>query len=98
MIDLYSLYRKAPTEGRKPFNRFFESKGYVQAFEHLRYDRALEERDILKRHRGSIHSPATAHAHPLIVLEFIRWMNYPAYVDLLQLEREDVENVEKSAE
>ena len=91
MIDIYKLYRSSPEENRKPFNRFFESKGYVQAFEHLKYERGLEESSILKRSRGSIHAPATALVHPLVVLEFVRWMNYGTYVDLLKLEQSDVE-------
>ena len=90
VIDIYKLYRSSPEEGRKPFNRFFESKGYVQAFEHLRYDRGLDEGSILKRSRGSIHAPATARVHPLVALEFVRWMNYGVYVDLLKLEAEDL--------
>lgn len=89
MIDIYKLYRNSPEEGRKPFNRFFESKGYVQAFEHLRYDKNLDEGSIIKRSRGNIHAPATARAHPLVVLEFVRWMNYGAYVDLMKLQPED---------
>lgn len=97
MIEIYHLYRLSPEEGRKPFNRFFESKGFVQAFEHLKYDRQLGESAILRRSRGSIHAPATAHVHPLIALEFVRWMNYGVYVDMLKLTAEDFSGVEPSA-
>ena len=93
MIDIYSLYRNSSAEGRKPFNRFFESKGFMQAFEHLRYDRGLDEGTIIKRSRGNIHAPATARVHPLIALEFVRWMNYGVYVDLLKLEAGDLASV-----
>jgi len=93
MIDIYRLYRSAPADDRKPFNRFFESKGFSQAFDHLRYDRGFEEGAIIKRSRGSIHAPATARVHPLIALEFVRWMNYGVFVDLLKLEINDFAEV-----
>lgn len=90
MIDIYSLYRKAPEVGKRPFNRFFESAGFVKAFDYLRYAREVPEKDILRRTRGSVAAPATALAHPLIALEFVRWMDYGKYVSLLDLEKYDV--------
>ena len=80
MIDIYVLYRKATSP--RPFNRFFESAGFSKAYDHLKAS-ALPESSIIKRSRGSVAAPATAFVHPLIALEFIRWLNYAVYVEQL---------------
>lgn len=90
MIDIYAMYRKAPEANKRPFNRFFESAGFVKAFDHLRYAEGIPERDILRRTRGTVAAPATALAHTLIALEFVRWMDYGKFVSLLDLEKYDV--------
>ena len=82
MIDIYVLYRKA--ERPRPFNRFFESAGFSKAYDYLKTVQALEEASIIKRSRGSVAAPATAYAHPLIALEFLRWLNYSVYVDQIE--------------
>jgi hypothetical protein len=83
MIDLYSLYRKAAAEPRRPFNRFFETAAFTAAFEYLRYEKALPESAILKRTHGQKQAPATAFAHPLLAMEFVRWMDYPRYAGMV---------------
>lgn len=80
MIDIYVLYRKATNP--RPFNRFFESAGFGKAYDYLK-TQELPEAFIIKRSRGSVAAPATAFVHPLIALEFIRWLNYSVYVEQL---------------
>ncbi len=86
MIDIYTLYRKAPAEARRPFNRFFESSGFLRAYEHLRYTESLEEPSIIKRSRGSVAAPATAFVHPLVAVEFVRWLDYGSFARMLAQE------------
>lgn len=87
MIDIYVLYRKATNP--RPFNRFFESAGFSKAYDYLKAS-ALPESSIIKRSRGSVAAPATAFVHPLIALEFVRWLNYAVYVEqLVDILRED---------
>jgi hypothetical protein len=83
MIDLYTLYRKHPAESRRPFNRFFETSAFTAVFEYLRYEQKLPETAILKRTHGQKQAPATALAHPLVALEFIRWLDYPRFMAML---------------
>jgi hypothetical protein len=86
MIDLYAIYRKVPPADRRPFNRFFESAGFGRAYDHLRAA-PLPESSIIKRSRGSVAAPATAFVHPLVALEFVRWVNYDSFVALSDLTR-----------
>lgn len=78
MIDIYVLYRRATNP--RPFNRFFESAGFSKAYDYLKTQQ-LPEASIIKRSRGSVAAPATAFVHPLVALEFLRWLNYAVYVD-----------------
>lgn len=84
MIDLYAIYRKVPAADRRPFNRFFESAGFSKAYEHLKAS-ALPEASIIKRSRGTVTAPATALVHPLIALEFVRWLSYDLFVGVSDL-------------
>ena len=80
LVDIAQLYRKHPNP-RKPFSYFFNSRAYSQAYEYLKEQKKLPENHIIVRSMPYRGSPSSAKVHPLIVVEFVRWLDYGRYHD-----------------
>ena len=76
LVDIAAMYRRHPNPPKKPFSYFFTSRGFQMASQYLRDAQQLPEHEIAVRtmpHRGS---PSIAKVHPLVALEFLRWLDY----------------------
>jgi len=80
MIDIAKQHRASGSP--RILAKFFTSKGYSQAAEYLIHDglRTQEIRDPQNAFRGQ---PGIEKVHPLIALEYARWVDYDAYAKLV---------------
>ena len=66
----------------RPLSEFFRSAPYLRLHAHL-LAQGLSEQDIVQRtppHRGQT---SEARVHPLVAMEYLRWVDYPAYCDAI---------------
>jgi hypothetical protein len=83
MFNLAALHAKR--KDPRPLSAFYKTAGCRAASEYLRNHRALSDEQVLKKkapHRGQ---PAECMAHPLMVLEYLRWANEPMYFAKLEM-------------
>lgn len=78
MIDIGAWHAK--TDDQRPLSRFFNSAGAKQAIEALQ-DRNLSQREIAIRSGGHRSLPAQALVHPLLAMEYLRWLDYSKYAE-----------------
>lgn len=78
LIDIAAMYKRIPNP-RKPFSYFFSSRGYTTAYNYLRDEKKLPEHHILVRAMPSRGNPSVARVHPLVAVEFLRWVDYDKY-------------------
>lgn len=75
----------------RPISEFFRSAPYLQLYDHLR-GLGLSEPQVVQRGHACKGTPSGAVVHPLVALEYLRWVDYGAYCEHLTtlLERSDV--------
>lgn len=76
MIDIAKVYRRH--DCAKPFNAFFNTKGYKHCRDYL-VSNGTPTSDIRRRTPASRGTPAVVLVHPLIALEFVRWIDSEMY-------------------
>lgn len=68
----------------RAISRFFRSSGFKTAQTHLRTT-GVGDRDISHTERPFVGQPSEAHVHPVVALEYVRWLNYADFVKLAVL-------------
>ena len=81
MIDIAKLHRKSGSN--KILGKFFATSGYRLAAEHLSSEDVPDNEITVKHqaHRGAV---GISKVHPLIVIEYLRWVDYEAYAGYIQ--------------
>ena len=78
LIDIAKMYKSVKSP-RRPFSYFFKSRGFQLAELHLKEDLELPENQIMIRKMPSRGNPTVAKVHPIIAVEFIRWLDFGVY-------------------
>ena len=78
LIDIARMYNTIKNP-RRPFSYFFKSRGFQMAEEYLRDVKELPDGEIMIREMPSRGHPTVAKVHPMIAVEFIRWLDYGVF-------------------
>jgi hypothetical protein len=81
LTDIADIYRRHHNP-RRPFSYFFNSRGYATAHAYLK-SIDLPDEEIMIREMPSRGHPSVALVHPIIAIEFIRWLDYSKFVKLI---------------
>ena len=81
MIDIAVLHRKSGST--KILGKFFATSAYRNASEYLT-EQGVEEKEITMRHQAHRGAVGISKVHPLIVIEYLRWVDYDAYAGYIQ--------------
>lgn len=79
LYDIAQLHRKHANP--RVFSHFFLSAGYKKVHTYLKSTQ-VPDSEILIRSMPSKGHPSMAKVHPLVLLEYIRWADYPKYASL----------------
>lgn len=77
LVDIIALHQKSGS--KKPFSFFFGSRGYKMAYEYLKSELQLPDNEVLVRQMPRKGTPSAARVHPLIAVEYLRWVNYEKF-------------------
>jgi hypothetical protein len=78
MIDLSEIHKQANCD--MSLSRFFKLKAYTDTVDYLRRH-GVPQNKISYFQRPYRGSQTIAYAHPIIAIEFLRWVNYDKYLD-----------------
>ena len=81
MIDIAALHRKSGNS--KILGKFFATAGYKKCHDYLT-NSGLEEEDIAVRTQAYRGAVGIAKVHKLVAMEYIRWVDYNTYANLLE--------------
>ena len=76
LVDIAKAHRN--TQDKRPVAEFFRSAGYKRAMDYLHSVDITEETAVARTpaHRSN---PAVAKVHPIIMMEYVRWVDYGKY-------------------
>jgi hypothetical protein len=75
LIDIATWYKRQANP-RRPFSYFFKSRGFQLAEQYLKEEVGLSDAEIMVREMPSRGHPTVAKVHPIIAVEFLRWLDY----------------------
>lgn len=76
LIDIGAWHVKS--EDQRPLSRFFNSAGAKEAIEYLQ-DTGHDQHSIAVRSGGHRSVPSNAKVHPLLAMEYLRWLDYSKF-------------------
>lgn len=80
LIDIGAWHVKS--DDQRPLSRFFNSAGAKEAIEYLQ-DAGHDQHSIAVRSGGHRSAPSNAKVHPLLAMEYLRWLDYSKYAQAI---------------
>ena len=77
LVSLRAIQTRLNEE--RPLSHFLRSPAYRRAYEYLTTEQHHKHADIIRRTRPTHHTPSDARVHPLVAMEYLRWVDYSHY-------------------
>ena len=79
LIDITKTHRTL--KDKRAISEFFRSAGYKRALGYLQ-DAGLTEEEVVVRSPAHRSSPSAAKVHAVIMMEYVRWVDYGKFCDV----------------